>query len=171
MNNCFHLCMYLCVYLFCLFFKFIFLSESVIQPLAKYEPQNWPFLGRTIPSSHLLELSSPEREAMEKCMSLWLTDTPSVFQNLINDILWDILNYFDFVYLDDILIFSRSFNSHRQNVCLVIQRLLERPSKIWFHKDQDVASWLIPSTQKQLQNLLGFAKLYRRFAHNYSQHP
>jgi hypothetical protein len=37
-----------------------------------------------------------------------LTNTPAVFQVLVNDVLRHMLNCFVFVYLDDILFFSRS---------------------------------------------------------------
>lgn len=47
-----------------------------------------------------------------------------VFQALVNDVLWDMLNRFVFVYLDDILIFSKTVEEH-VHVCLVLQRLLE----------------------------------------------
>ncbi|KAI3358931.1 hypothetical protein L3Q82_015324 [Scortum barcoo] len=44
---------------------------------------------------------------------------------MINDVLRDMLNRFIFVYLDDILIFSRSLPEHTQHVRQVLQRLLE----------------------------------------------
>lgn len=58
-------------------------------------------------------------------MPFGLTNTPAVFQALINDVLQDMLNRFIFVYLDDILIFSRNLDEHVQHVRLVLQRLLE----------------------------------------------
>jgi len=41
-------------------------------------------------------------------MPFGLTNTPAVFQALVNDVLQDFLNRSVFVYLDDILIFSRN---------------------------------------------------------------
>ena len=38
-------------------------------------------------------------------MPFGLTKAPAVFQGLINDVLWDFLNKFLYMYLDDILIF------------------------------------------------------------------
>ena len=58
-------------------------------------------------------------------MPFGLTNAPAVFQALVNDVLWDMLNKFVFVYLDDILIFSRSQSEHVRHVHLVLQRLLE----------------------------------------------
>lgn len=40
-------------------------------------------------------------------MPFGLTNAPAVFQNLINDVLRDMLNRFVFMYLDDILVFSK----------------------------------------------------------------
>lgn len=41
---------------------------------------------------------------------------PAVFQSLVNDVLRDFLNQFEFVYLDDILIFSPDPDSHQLHV-------------------------------------------------------
>lgn len=128
-------------------------------------------------------------------MPFGLTNAPAVFQALINDVLRDMLNRFVFVYLDDILIFSRDLDEHVQHVRLVLKRLLEnrlfvKVEKCDFHvssvsflgfvvekgqlkadpaKVQAVTEWPVPSTRKHLQRFLGFANFYRRFIRNYSQ--
>lgn len=71
-------------------------------------------------------------------MPFGLTNAPAVFQALINDVLRDMLNRFVFVYLGDILIFSRDINEHVVHVRTVLQRLLEnqlfvRSEKCEFH--------------------------------------
>ncbi len=58
-------------------------------------------------------------------MPFGLTNSPAVFQNLVNDVLGDMLSRFVFVYLDDILIFSKSETEHGQHVRAVLQRLLQ----------------------------------------------
>lgn len=58
-------------------------------------------------------------------MSFGLTNAPAVFQSLVNDVLKDFLSVFVFVYLDDILIFSKSLEKHRVHVCCILQCLLE----------------------------------------------
>ncbi|KAI2657212.1 Transposon Tf2-9 polyprotein [Labeo rohita] len=45
-----------------------------------------------------------------------LSNAPAIFQALVNDVLRDMINKFVFVYLDDILIFSRSFQVHVQHI-------------------------------------------------------
>jgi hypothetical protein len=49
-------------------------------------------------------------------MPFGLTNVPAVFQALVNDVLRDMLNWFVFVYLDDILIFSCSTEVHAFHV-------------------------------------------------------
>lgn len=58
-------------------------------------------------------------------MPFGLTNAPGVFQALVNDVLHDMLNQFVFVYLDDILIFSRTLPEHTQHVQQVLRRLHE----------------------------------------------
>ncbi len=57
-------------------------------------------------------------------MPFGLVNAPAVFQALINDVLRDMLNRFVFVYLDDILIFSKNLQEHVQHVRLVLKQLL-----------------------------------------------
>lgn len=127
-------------------------------------------------------------------MPFGLTNAPAVFQALVNDVLRDYLNKFVFVYLDDILIFSRSRQEHIHHVQSVLQLLLKnslfvKAEKCHFHassvsflgyivghnrmemdpdKVSAVTSWPVPDTRKQLQRFLGFANFYRRFIRGYS---
>lgn len=54
-------------------------------------------------------------------MPFRLPNAPAAFQALVNDVLRDMLNYFVFVYLDDILIFSRSQEEHVQHIWRVLR--------------------------------------------------
>ena len=58
-------------------------------------------------------------------MPFGFTNAPAVFQTLANDVLRDMLNKSMFVYLNDILVFSKSQEEHKTQVCKVLQRLLE----------------------------------------------
>lgn len=71
-------------------------------------------------------------------MLFGLTNAPAIFQGLVNDVLWDILNKFVFMYLGDILTFSRKQTNHIQYVQAALQRLLEntlfvKPEKCDFY--------------------------------------
>ncbi|XP_071225245.1 uncharacterized protein [Salvelinus alpinus] len=97
------------------------------------------------------------------------------------------LNRFVFVYLDDILIFSRSAQEHVLHVQQVPQHLLEnqlfvKAKKISFFgyiiaagnvqmdpgKVRAVVDWPQPTSRVQLQRFLGFANFYCRFIRSYS---
>lgn len=54
-------------------------------------------------------------------MTFSQSNAQAVFQALINDIRTDMLNHFVFVYLDDILIFSKTMEKHVEQVRLVLQ--------------------------------------------------
>ncbi len=58
-------------------------------------------------------------------MPFGLSNSPAVFQALVNDVLRDMVDQFIYVYLDDISIFSSSLQEHVQHVRRVLQRLLE----------------------------------------------
>jgi len=49
-------------------------------------------------------------------MPFGLTNVPAVFQALMNDVLRDMLDVFVVLYLDNILVFSRSTEEHVQHV-------------------------------------------------------
>ncbi len=128
-------------------------------------------------------------------MPFGLSNSPAVFQALVNDVLRDMVDQFIYVYLDDILIFSSSLQEHVQHVRRVLQRLLEnglfvKAEKCAFHaqwvpflgfivspeavrmdpdKVKAVVSWPTPDSRKALQRFLGFANFYRRFIRNFSQ--
>ncbi len=128
-------------------------------------------------------------------MPFGLSNSPAVFQALVNDVLRDMVDQFIYVYLDDILIFSSSLQEHVQHVRRVLQRLLEngifvKAEKCAFHAqsvpflgfivspegvlmDPDrvkaVVNWPTPDSRKALLRFLGFANFYQRFIRNFSQ--
>ena len=127
-------------------------------------------------------------------MPFGLTNAPAVFQRLVNDVLGDMINRFVFVYLDDILVFSRTEAEHVVQVRQVLKRLLEnrlyvKAEKCDFHcttttflgyiispgnlsmdpeKVKAVVEWPSPTNRRELQRFLGFANFYRRFIRGYS---
>ena len=128
-------------------------------------------------------------------MPFGLTNAPTVFQTLVNDVLRDLLNVCVVVYLDDILIFSRTPKEHTTHVRLVLQWLLEnrlfvKAEKCVFNaasveflghilekgqvradpkKIRAVEEWARPADRTQLRRFLGFANFYRRFIRGFSQ--
>ncbi|KAK3548457.1 hypothetical protein QTP70_013156 [Hemibagrus guttatus] len=127
-------------------------------------------------------------------MPYGLANAPSVFQDFIHEVLREFLHRCVLVYIDDILIYSRSLAEHRQHVvevlgCLREFQLFLKAEKCSFHqpsvqflgynisssgiqidegKITAVRDWPAPATVKELQRFLGFANFYRRFISNYS---
>ena len=56
-------------------------------------------------------------------MSLELSNVPSTFMRLMNEMLKEYIRKFVIVYLDDILIFSRTREEHLQHVRKVLEKL------------------------------------------------
>ncbi|KAI2654828.1 Transposon Tf2-9 polyprotein [Labeo rohita] len=128
-------------------------------------------------------------------MSYGLVKAPSVFQNFIHEVLREFLHRFVIVYIDDILIYSRSEAEHGHHVAEVLQKLREhqlylKAEKCSFHqpsihflgyiidrlgvrmdegKVEAVISWPEPKSIKELQRFLGFSNFYRRFIKGYSE--
>ncbi len=127
-------------------------------------------------------------------MPFGLSNSPSVFQAFINDVFRDMLNQWVIVYIDDILIYSETYEEHVRHVRTVLKRLLQhqlyaKAEKCEFHQEtisflgyvissggvamdeqkvQAVVNWPQPTTLKELQRFLGFANFYRRFIRNFS---
>ncbi len=127
-------------------------------------------------------------------MPYGLVNAPSIFQGFLHDVLREFLHRFVIVYIDDILIYSRSLAEHRQHVAEVLQQLMKfhlylKAEKCTFHqptvhflgyiinrggirmdegKVEAISSWPLPTTIKELQRFLGFSNFYRLFIANYS---
>ncbi|KAL2088289.1 hypothetical protein ACEWY4_015188 [Coilia grayii] len=129
-------------------------------------------------------------------MPFGLCNAPSTFQRLMERIFGDQSFTSLLLYLDDIVIFSSSFQQHLQRLELVLSRLKEhnlklKLSKCHFFKDevqylghvissrgvatdpdkiQTVLQWKRPLTLTELRSFLGFASYYRRFVAGFAKH-
>ncbi|KAD4385961.1 hypothetical protein E3N88_26130 [Mikania micrantha] len=86
-------------------------------------------------------------------MPFVLTNAPSTFQSIINDLFRPFLRRFILVFFDDILIYSRSLDQHRVQV------------------DQEkiaaILSWHVPTNVREVRGFLGLTGYYRRFVRHY----
>jgi hypothetical protein len=122
-------------------------------------------------------------------MPFGLTNAPATFMRLMDDILRPFTNSFVVVYLDDILIFSQSWEEHLHHIRQVLQTLRQHKlcanlEKCTFgmtevqylgyiideqgvHVDpakvQVIRDWPSPTTLTELRSFLGLANFYRKF--------
>ncbi|XP_050902350.1 uncharacterized protein LOC127112789 [Lathyrus oleraceus] len=127
-------------------------------------------------------------------MSFGLTNAPTTFQRLMNQLFQPLLRKCVLVFFDEILIYSPSWHAHLQHVETVFQILSQnvfyaKLSKCSFGlteveylghivsgtgvsmdrtKVQAVLDWMIPTNLKQLRGFLGLTGYYRRFIKSYA---
>ncbi len=128
-----------------------------------------------------------------KMLLFKLTNESIFFEQYINDVLWNFLNDFCQVYLDDILIYSKTRKKHRDHVKLVLSQLREAElqmniQKCKFNVEKTVfleviiseldlrmnlskmtviVSWITSINLKEIQNFVKFVNFYRRFIKNF----
>jgi transposase InsO family protein len=130
-----------------------------------------------------------------KVMPFGLTNAPATFQHLMNKILQLYLDKFVVVYLDDILIFSKTPEEHLEHVAKVLEVLRDNQlyvgldkcafglSEIDFlghvvsadgikpdpKKVAAVTEWPTPTSVREVRGFLGLTGYYRRFIKHYAQ--
>jgi len=124
-----------------------------------------------------------------KVLSFKLTNESIFFQQYMNDVLWDFLNDFCQVYLDNILIYSKTRKKHKDHVKLVLNRLREAELQMNIRKckfnvektvflevivsEQDlcmnsskmiiIVNWTTLINLKEIQSFVRFVNFYRCF--------
>ena len=129
-------------------------------------------------------------------MPFGLSGAPATFQRLMNLMLekenWEIC----LIYLDDVMIFGRTFEEHLQRVACVLKRVEDSGLKLspmkcnFFAKNlqflghvvnsdgikpdpkkvEKVKNWVKPQNIEDMRSFLGFSNYYRKFIKNYDQH-
>nr|GEV49475.1 reverse transcriptase [Tanacetum cinerariifolium] len=68
-------------------------------------------------------------------MPFGLTNAPAVFMDLMNRIFHEYLDKFVIVFIDDILVFSKSKEEHEDHLCTALQTLRQEKLYAKFSKD------------------------------------
>ena len=121
-----------------------------------------------------------------------LTNAPSTFMALMNDIFHEYLDIFVIIYLDDILIYSSTLEEHLSHLQIVLDllrkhKLFAKMSKCEFcrpsvdylghvlsdigitveaTKVETIKDWPVPACKNDVQSFLGMVNFYRRFIKN-----
>jgi hypothetical protein len=122
-------------------------------------------------------------------ISFGLTNAPVYFMNLMNKVFMEYLDRFVVVFIDDILIYSKSDSDHEEHMRLVLQKLRDNQlyakySKCEFWIDEmpflghiisnggisidpakvkEIMVWSVPTIVTEIRSFLGLIGYYRRF--------
>lgn len=128
-------------------------------------------------------------------MPFGLTNVPATFQRLMESCMGDLYLNYCLLYLDDIVIYSKTYEEHLVRLEAVFKRLREnglklKPSKCKLYQrsirylghiiSQDgvltdpekirvVQEWPVPKNATEVQSFLGFVGFYRRFIKQFSK--
>ena len=127
-------------------------------------------------------------------LPMGLCNSPAVFMQLMNDTFSEYLNEFVLVFLDDIVVYSKTLEEHTRHLRKVFsklreQRLFVKLSKselcrkeveflghyvgengirVMEDKIEAIRDWPAPANMRELRAFLGLAGYYRRFVKGYS---
>ena len=127
-------------------------------------------------------------------LPMGLTNAPATFMHLMQSTFREELDKFVLVFLDDILVYSKTVEEHRVHLAVVLDRLRERKlyaklSKCEFYmpeveflghivgqrglamvhdKVQAIVDWVTPQSAKEVEQFLGLTGYYRRFVDRFS---
>ena len=128
-------------------------------------------------------------------MPFGLTNAPAVFMDLMNRMFKPYLDQFVVVFIDDIVIYSKSHKEHEDHLRIVLQilrkkKLYAKLQKCDFWLDQvsflghttsidgisvdpkkieAIVSWSRPSNVAEVRSFLGLAGYYRKFVKDFSR--
>lgn len=127
-------------------------------------------------------------------LPMGLTNAPATFMHLMNQIFREHLDRFVIVFLDDVLVYSRTLAEHRRHVRLVLDilrkhQLYAKESKCEFFRDhvdflghrvdrdgvhmmddkvRAIRDWPTPKSVEEVRSFLGMVGYYRKFIANFS---
>ena len=128
-------------------------------------------------------------------MPFGLVNAPATYQRMMEDVFYGLHLDICFIYLDDLIIFSKTFEEHIERLDKVFARVRQEglklsPSKCEFMKSrvkyvghivseagiepdpskiEKVKTWPRPSTPEEVRQFIGFIGYYRKFIKNFSK--
>jgi len=128
-------------------------------------------------------------------MPFGLCNVPAPFQRWINQTLHQFVDIYCIVYLDDVLIYSKTKSEHIRDVRAILKAIEKsgmkiKPGKCEFHaaeteylgfiigreeikvdpiKTTAIWEWAKPTKVKEIQRFTGFCNFYRRFIEGFSR--
>lgn len=128
-------------------------------------------------------------------MPFGLTNAPAAFMDLMNRVFREYLDQFVIVFIDDILVYSRSTEDHERHLRIVLQTLRDHElyakfskCEFWLThvaflghvisgegisvdlaKIEAVINWPRPTTVTEIRSFVGLAGYYRRFVEGFSR--
>ena len=146
-------------------------------------------------TAHKSAFVTPTGVYQWKRMPFGLVNAPASFQALMTQVLRGLNWKTCLVYVDDILVFSKTFDEHLRHLAEIFDRLISagltlKPNKCRFALKEvqylghvitkdgvcvDVAktdamrSFPVPTTQKEVRSFLGLCNYYRKFVKDYSK--
>jgi hypothetical protein len=128
-------------------------------------------------------------------MSFELTNAPAYFMYLMNKVFMEYLDEFVVVFIDDILLFSKTEEEHEKHLKMVLAKLRSNQlyakfsmCEFWLtevaflgyvisaggisvdpSKVKDVFNWMPPTNASEIRSFLGLAGYYRQFIKDFSK--
>ena len=129
------------------------------------------------------------------CLPFCLCNSPATYQRLMEQCLGNLHLSICMVYIDDVVVFSKTLDEHLDRLGKVFQKIRDSnlklaPKKCQFFKRKvsyvghivsekgvepdpgkvdAIQNWPTPSSPEEVRRFLGFSGYYRRFVHNFSQ--
>lgn len=144
---------------------------------------------------HLTAFKGPDTFYEWLVMSFGPTNAPAYFVDLMNRVFRDVLNKFVLVFIDDILIYSKTEEEHVRHLEAVLEILRRNVLKAKFSKCHfwekemkflghviseegisvdpgkisAIQDWKKPTTPREIRSILGLAVYYRKFVKDFSK--
>ena len=148
-----------------------------------------PLVDEDIPKTSMV---TPHGSFEWKALPMGLTNAPSVFMRTMADICRDLK--FVKIFIDDILVFSKTVEEHEAHLTQLMQRLAEHKIQLkeskarWFQsavkflghvvsadgikpqmaKVEAIKQWTPPASVTEVRQFLGLVGFYRRYIHNFA---